>query len=73
MIAHLVSGEESTYDETFTHTNNKNTLFLNNGGKIILSGAEILWDLDYEEMVLTSFVNNVLGVYLIVMMQIPIV
>ena len=60
-----VSGEESTYDETFTHTEQqKITSFLNNGGKIILSGAEILWDLDYRgDSSDKSFVNNVLGVY----------
>ena len=59
-----IVGEESTYDETFTHTEQqKITSFLNGGGKIIISGSEILWDLDNKgDASDKSFVNDVLHV-----------
>ena len=48
-IADYILGEESTVDETFS--SNEQILiksFLNNGGKLFVSGSEIAWDLDYK-------------------------
>gem|GEM_PF-64659 len=48
-IADYILGEESTVDESFS--SNEQVLirsFLNNGGKLFVSGSEIAWDLDYK-------------------------
>ena len=42
------SGEESSADDTFDTTEQSRvTTYLNGGGKLFVSGAEIGWDLDY--------------------------
>jgi len=42
-------GEESTVDETFSSTEqSRMQTFLNGGGNLFVSGAEIGWDLDYK-------------------------
>ena len=42
-------GEQSTADETFNHEEEeKITDYLDNGGALFVSGAEIGWDLDYK-------------------------
>jgi N-acetylmuramoyl-L-alanine amidase len=42
-------GEESTVDETFSSTEQSRVqTFLNGGGNLFVSGAEIGWDLDYQ-------------------------
>ena len=42
-------GEQSTADETFNHDEQeKITEFIENGGALFVSGAEIGWDLDYK-------------------------
>lgn len=42
-------GEQSTVDETFNHEEQeKITEFIENGGALFVSGAEIGWDLDYK-------------------------
>ncbi|UCG17744.1 MAG: N-acetylmuramoyl-L-alanine amidase [Phycisphaerales bacterium] len=44
-----ISGEESTQDETFDDTEQSNvTTYLNAGGNLFVSGAEIGWDLDAQ-------------------------
>jgi len=48
-IVFWISGDESTIDETFSH--NEQTLiknYLENGGKLFVSGSEIGWDLSYK-------------------------
>lgn len=48
-IVDYILGEESTADETFSST--EQTLvksYLDNGGKLFVSGAEIAWDLDFK-------------------------
>ncbi len=48
-IADYILGEESTVDETFSSAEQmKIKEFLQNGGNLFLSGAEIAWDLDYK-------------------------
>lgn len=48
-IADYILGDESTVDETFSSTEQtKIKSFLNNGGKLFVSGSEIAWDLDYK-------------------------
>ncbi len=46
-IVDYILGEESTADETF-NSNEQSIVsdYLNNGGKLFVSGAEIAWDLD---------------------------
>jgi Secretion system C-terminal sorting domain len=48
-LADYILGDESTVDETFS-TAEQETLktFLKNGGRLIASGSEIGWDLDYK-------------------------
>ncbi len=48
-IVDYILGDESTVDETFS-TSEQELLkvFLRNGGKLFVSGAEIAWDLDYR-------------------------
>lgn len=47
-IVDYILGEESTIDETFNTTEqNKVKTFLQNGGYLFVSGAEIGWDLDH--------------------------
>ncbi|MBN2572778.1 MAG: T9SS type A sorting domain-containing protein [Ignavibacteriales bacterium] len=47
-IADYILGVESTINETFSSTEqSKVSSFLNNGGALFVSGAEIAWDLDY--------------------------
>ena len=42
-------GDESTQDETFNNTEqNKVKQYLKNGGKILVTGSEIAWDLDHK-------------------------
>lgn len=44
-----ILGEESTKDETFSKDEqNKIRTYLENGGKLFVSGSEIGWDLDYK-------------------------
>lgn len=44
-----IAGEESTFHETFSHEEqNWIRQFIAEDGKMIVSGAEILWDLDYS-------------------------
>jgi len=46
-IVDYILGEESTLDETFSGTEQDHVeQFLQNGGKLLVSGAEIAWDLD---------------------------
>lgn len=48
-IVDYILGEESTVNETFsTIEQSKVSNFLDNGGKLFVSGAEIGWDLDYK-------------------------
>ncbi|MBU1095283.1 MAG: T9SS type A sorting domain-containing protein [Bacteroidetes bacterium] len=48
-IVDYILGEESTADETFDiMEQEKISNFLNNGGKLLVSGSEIGWDLDYK-------------------------
>ncbi len=43
------TGEESTHDETFSARQQELVrTFVENGGSLLASGAEILWDLDYN-------------------------
>ncbi len=43
-----ILGEESTYDETFSSSEQALVgAFLDGGGRLLVSGAEIGWDLDY--------------------------
>ncbi|MCK4597932.1 hypothetical protein KAU04_07810, partial [bacterium] len=55
-------GEESTIDETFSTTEQSRVqTFLNDGGKLFVSGAEIGWDLDHMGTSSDrSFYNNYL-------------
>lgn len=47
-IVDYILGEESTVNETFSSSEqNLVSDFLNNGGKLFVSGAEIAWDLDH--------------------------
>ena len=46
-IVDYILGEESTVDETFNYAEqDKIEAFLQNGGKLFVSGSEIAWDLD---------------------------
>jgi hypothetical protein len=48
-IVDYILGDESTADETFSTTEQESIkVFLRNGGKLFVSGAEIAWDLDYK-------------------------
>jgi len=48
-IVDYILGEESTLDETFSSTEQDNIgQFLQDGGKLLVSGSEIAWDLDYR-------------------------
>jgi hypothetical protein len=48
-IVDYILGDESTADETFSAVEQETIkLFLRNGGKLFVSGAEIAWDLDYK-------------------------
>ena len=48
-IADYILGEESTVDESFSSSEQVLIKsFLNNGGKLFVSGSEIAWDLDYK-------------------------
>ena len=55
-------GEESTIDETFSSTEQTRVQsFLNGGGNLFVSGAEIGWDLDYKGSASDrTFYNNYL-------------
>ncbi|MGH7492892.1 MAG: hypothetical protein ACREOO_10915 [bacterium] len=59
-----LSGDESTTDETFSaDEQNKVTAYLNNGGRLFVSGSEIAWDLDTAARGSASdeaFLNNYL-------------
>ena len=61
-IVDWISGDESTADETFsTAEQGKVSSFLNNGGKLFVSGSEIAWDMDYKGSTADkSFYNNYL-------------
>ncbi|MFN9756638.1 MAG: N-acetylmuramoyl-L-alanine amidase [Planctomycetota bacterium] len=56
-------GEESTADETFTATEQAlATAYLNSGGSLLVSGAEVGWDLDAQGSAADrAFYRNVLG------------
>jgi len=59
-IVFWISGDESTIDETFSH-NEQNLLknYLENGGKLFISGSEIGWDLSYKgDAADKDFYNN---------------
>lgn len=44
-----ILGEESTADETFSNAGQDSIeAYLQNGGRLFVSGAEIAWDLDYK-------------------------
>ncbi|MFH0979940.1 MAG: N-acetylmuramoyl-L-alanine amidase [Planctomycetota bacterium] len=67
-----ICGEESTEDATFTSTEQTLvTTFLNNGGALFVSGAEIAYDLDdqnhgrtfYEGTLKANFVSHDAGTY----------
>lgn len=48
-IIDYILGDESTVDETFNSVEQESVkVFLRNGGKLFVSGAEIAWDLDYR-------------------------
>jgi hypothetical protein len=48
-MADYILGDESTVDETFSTSEQESLkVFLRNGGKLFVSGAEIAWDLDYK-------------------------
>lgn len=48
-IADYILGDESTADETLSATEqNHIKTFLQNGGRLFISGSEIAWDLDYK-------------------------
>lgn len=48
-LVDYILGEESTVDETFSTVEQESLkVFLKNGGKLFVSGAEIAWDLDYR-------------------------
>ena len=49
LIVNYILGEESTADETFSATEqNLLASYLQQGGRLFVSGAEIAWDLDYR-------------------------
>ena len=49
LIVDYILGEESTADETFsTAEQSLITTYLQQGGRLFVSGAEIAWDLDYR-------------------------
>lgn len=49
LIVDYILGDESTADETFSAAEQESVkVFLRNGGKLFVSGAEIAWDLDYR-------------------------
>ncbi|MFN9703188.1 MAG: N-acetylmuramoyl-L-alanine amidase, partial [Planctomycetota bacterium] len=56
-------GEESTADETFSATEQAlATAYLNSGGSLLVSGAEVGWDLDAQGSAADrAFYRNVLG------------
>jgi hypothetical protein len=58
-----VAGEESTYDSTFSQQDQEYIReYIENGGQLIVSGSEILWDLDYQGNATDKeFVADVLG------------
>jgi hypothetical protein len=60
--ADYILGDESTADETFsTAEQTKVKAFLQNGGKLFVSGCEIAWDLDYKGAAGDKdFINNYL-------------
>ncbi len=48
-IVDYILGDESTVDETFSTAEQESVkVFLRNGGKLFVSGAEVAWDLDYK-------------------------
>jgi hypothetical protein len=60
--ADYILGEESTVDETFSTAEQiKVKSFLQNGGKLFVSGCEIAWDLDFKGAAGDKdFINNYL-------------
>jgi hypothetical protein len=60
--ADYILGDESTADETFsTAEQAKVKVFLQNGGRLLASGAEIAWDLDMKGSTADKdFINNYL-------------
>jgi hypothetical protein len=61
-IADLILGDESTANETFSAAEQALfAAFLDQGGKLLVSGSEIAWDLDYKGSASDkSFYNNYL-------------
>ncbi len=48
-VADYILGDESTADETFSNSEQAKVRdFLDDGGKLFVSGSEIAWDLDYK-------------------------
>ena len=58
-----IAGEESTYDDTFSHSEQEwIRQLIGNGGALIASGSEILWDLDAQgDSTDIAFADGVLG------------
>ena len=67
-VADYILGDESTIDETFsTVEQTKVKSFLQNGGKLFVSGCELAWDLDNKGAVGDKdFINNYLKMKYIV-------
>ncbi|MBZ0198838.1 MAG: T9SS type A sorting domain-containing protein, partial [Ignavibacteriaceae bacterium] len=62
LMADYILGDESTVDETFsTAEQEKVKLFLQQGGKLLVSGCELAWDLDFKGSASDKdFINNFL-------------
>ncbi len=62
LIVDYILGEESTVDETFSTSEQALiTSYLQQGGRLFISGAEIAWDLDYRGSTGDrSFIHNYL-------------
>jgi N-acetylmuramoyl-L-alanine amidase len=63
-VVDWILGEESTLDDTFNTTEQAIVAdFLNNGGRLFVSGAEIAWDLDWRDNGRTFYRNYLKAVY----------
>ncbi len=62
LIVDYILGEESTVDETFSNLEQALIMdYLQQGGRLFVSGAEIAWDLDYRGQASDkSFIHNYL-------------
>lgn len=61
-LVDYILGDESTVDETFAFAEQSRIrAFLRRGGRLLISGSEIAWDLDYKGSVLDQdFIRNFL-------------